>query len=310
MEISEELHKYEYNSIENLDAGSEELYLVKRDKKDFILKIRDFKHLEASWFKKEPLMIEKLREETDLPVPRVIEHNLRHSPPYFLMEKLEGEPFSDKKQDYDPETLETLVYEAGRALAKIHSSMNYENYGFIMENSVELEKTNQDWNETFKAIVEDKLDGFEDTEFGNYKQDAENFIDRELDIMGKPAAPVLGHNDFRPGNLLVKGEDIVGIVDWARAFSTDPLYELVTAELNFMNELENIIPEEGISIEFRNGYSSIREIEDSRREEVYALTSLLGLMKGFSIHWGDLLTEDERKEKANYLSNRLERILY
>ncbi|MBC5793333.1 MAG: aminoglycoside phosphotransferase family protein [Nanohaloarchaea archaeon] len=298
----------DYKDLESLDSGSDSLFSFKSGDKSLILKMRGFEHLPESWFRKEPLFLEKASEELDMPVPETVDMNLRAENPYFVMEMLDGDSLSNRKHDLGEEDLLELCFQAGKILGELHSSTEYDRYGWIRESEGDIDRVRMSWQQVFQAMYDDRIEGLEGTEFAEYRKEVKAFVEDRIDLMN-PEGPVLGHDDYRPGNIMVQESEIVGIIDWARAYATDPLYDMVKAEMNFMNELETIVDEEEVSNRFRKGYRTSREPNLGKREEVYRANTVLGMMNGFSNHWGNLMEEEKRREKADYLSEKLENLI-
>ncbi len=298
----------DYTELESLDGGSDSLFSFKSGDRSLILKMRGFEYLPDSWFRKEPLFLEKASEEIDMPVPETVDMNLRAETPYFVMERLEGDSLSNIKNDLGEEELLDLCFQAGKTLGELHSSTEYDSYGWMKETDGDIERTRMSWQQVFQAMYDDRIEGLEGTEFAEYRKEVKKFVKDRIDSMN-PEGPVLGHDDYRPGNIMVRDSEIVGVIDWARAYATDPLYDMVKAEMNFMNELETIVDEEEVSKSFRKGYRTSRKPNLDEREEVYRANTVLGMMKGFSNHWGDLMEKGKRREKADYLSEKLETLI-
>jgi aminoglycoside phosphotransferase (APT) family kinase protein len=76
---------------------------------------------------------------------------------------------------------------------------------------------------------------------------------------GHKGAPALLHGDFWPGNLLWRGQDLVGILDWEDAAVGDPLSDVACTAL----ELRYVVGPEGAE-RFLRAYDSLRPISRHR----------------------------------------------
>ncbi len=76
---------------------------------------------------------------------------------------------------------------------------------------------------------------------------------------GHKGAPALLHGDFWPGNLLWRGPDLVGVLDWEDAAVGDPLSDVACTAL----ELRYVVGPEGAE-RFLCAYDSLRPIPRAR----------------------------------------------
>ena len=141
-----------------------------------------------------------------LPVPRIIEL----SPPEtgqngaILMECLPGMILT--------ELSESLAYEIGSVLARIHSNRT-KGYGDLTQpetlNPDSRVYFTQKWEEGFsecsghlsKALMEQ----------------CRGYYEAHVDLLSSVDGPCIIHRDFRPANLIVHNGKLQGIIDWASA---------------------------------------------------------------------------------------------
>lgn len=76
---------------------------------------------------------------------------------------------------------------------------------------------------------------------------------------GYKGAPALLHGDFWPGNLLWRGEDLVGVLDWEDAAIGDPLSDVACTAL----ELRYVAGPDGAE-RFLRAYDSLRPVAPDR----------------------------------------------
>lgn len=76
-----------------------------------------------------------------------------------------------------------------------------------------------------------------------------------LSDTGYDGVPVLLHGDFWPGNLLWRGQELMGVLDWEDAAVGDPLSDVACAAL----ELRYVVGSEGAE-RFLRAYDSLRPI--------------------------------------------------
>jgi Ser/Thr protein kinase RdoA (MazF antagonist) len=157
---------------------------------------------------KERAMLERLK--TILPVPKVLDYweGDQSTPGALLLSSIEGEPITG-------EVSPKIAYEIGYYQAQLHS-VDMPGYGvdardgfnYLEKNDWRLYvKNNFDkWKEPCKEIIEPEL----------YEKCVQHFK-REFSSLPKIDGPCVVHMDFRPGNILVKDNKVVGIIDFESA---------------------------------------------------------------------------------------------
>lgn len=300
---------FRFESVDEIYDGSDKLFQVNEESsKSLVVKFRDFKQLELSWFKKEPLMIEEIRDKTSLPVPNILYYDMSEEeyPPFFIMDFIEKETLAEKNEAESSESIEELHFEAGAYLGQLHSETSYDNSGRIVYREDNLKVKDQEWKDLFESMAFDRLEKLNETEFSKYTEDAKQYFEENLSVISDVENFVLCHDDFRPGNILVNNGKINTIIDWARAFAGDPLYDLINAGYHFDNEEKDQIPNQ----EFLKGYRISTSLEiDKGRKQVYLLNNIIGQMIGFSTVWKNNHTPEEQNKIANKLSKDLENII-
>ncbi|MDP5275780.1 phosphotransferase [Chengkuizengella axinellae] len=147
-----------------------------------------------------------------------------------------------------------LAFEFGENLAKIHSvSLDY--YGDINQTNTEDNKKVL-WadviNEHFTLWIED-TESYLDRKLHNK---CVKFINEKMKLLTKNVNPVVCHYDFRPGNILVQDDHVVGVIDFESSRGGQ-------AEVDF-TQMKKYVWEryEGTEESFLSGYKSVRSLPD------------------------------------------------
>ena len=146
---------------------------------------------------------------------------------YKVIEKLNGDTIQFYLKEH-PEKEETLVYEMGKTMAKLHK-IKVEGYGpFINEeakkgNLIGRFKTLQ---ESINAGLEENLERLVkyNVVSNNVANKMKALFDNNPLLNSKEA--VLIHNDFADWNLLTDGNTISGVVDWDECVGGHPVQEI------------------------------------------------------------------------------------
>ena len=299
---------FEAESVTEIEDGSDLLYLVDRKPESLVAKFRYLEQLELSWFQKEPLIVEKVAEATSLPVPEIVHYDMSsdNHPPFFIMKFIEGETLAKTSEKAEPEAIDQLHFEAGRCLGILHDETEYEKPGRIAYRNGGLELKEEKWHDLFESMAQERTGKLRETQFAPYADEIEEFFQENMGVVSEVENFVLCHDDYRPGNILVKDGKINAIIDWARAFAGDPLYDLVNSGFHFDSKDNSQIPNEN----FLRGYETFSDYDSSKlRKQLYLANSIIGQMIGFSTIWGSSYPEKEQQEIASKLSNDLERII-
>lgn len=141
-----------------------------------------------------------------LPVPRLCQ----------LIEPEEGSPAA-VLMEYVPGTLlkkdfvtDVLAYKIGELLACIHLERT-ESYGDLIEPAT----LNQDARLGFTQKFQEGLQECEGHLPKVLLASCQRHFDRYIDLALSSDGPCIIHRDFRPGNIIVKGEKVSGIIDWS-----------------------------------------------------------------------------------------------
>ncbi len=189
-----------------------------------------------------------IQDKTDLPVPSVLELGEWNEYVYLFREVIQGEPLIESIKRKD--SFEELLYQAGEALAKIHS-IEFNEKG-ILNQDLEIESAdvlNQlEFNGFLKILQSCQVLS---------KDEIEKLSNIDIDGCFARGINVLCHSDYSPNNIIVKGNKLAGIIDFEWAMAAPPMDDIASFDL-FM-ELEGV--KDHIHAYYK-GYQSLRAIED------------------------------------------------
>ncbi|WP_342422946.1 aminoglycoside phosphotransferase family protein [Paenibacillus sp. FSL E2-0178] len=167
-----------------------------------------------------------VRAAGGIPVPEVYSYDesLQLIPcPYFFMEKIEGEPYSDVKESLSPEQRSSIEYELGR-YQRLINEIKGPVFGLF---GADPAGGGMAWRETFKAMLLNVLQDAVrlDAALPASLPEIEQALGRYLPALDAVTQPRLVHWDLWNGNIFVQDGRIVSIIDWERAMWGDVLLE-------------------------------------------------------------------------------------
>jgi len=197
--------------------------------------------------------------------------------------------------DYLPGTLlkisdltENLVFEAGSLLATIHSNKTA-GYGDLthphdISNHPAVpftRKFEEGINECSQHLTSALL------------KQSRSYYDAHIDHLTSVDGPCMTHRDFRPGNVIVNEDKIMGIIDWAGArggFAEEDFCPLEFGEWSVNRNIRQ---------SFLNGYSSIRPVPDYHNVMPLLRLSRAIATIGFTVKSGTWNTRDASLYQRN-----------
>jgi aminoglycoside phosphotransferase (APT) family kinase protein len=180
------------------------------------------------------------KQEKEIHVYRLLEaHGIRCVPvvlhseaaAHTVMTRLEGQPLSEISQDLDAPAIARIYEQLGALLARVHR-IGQQSYGYLTTGILDPESSNADY---MRRQFGRKLSEF--SELGGdaaLREAVEARIRDGSALFDRCRRPVLCHNDFHEGNVLVRegpgGWEVTGFVDVENAIAADPLVDLAKTE--------------------------------------------------------------------------------
>jgi aminoglycoside phosphotransferase (APT) family kinase protein len=321
--------------------GTDVVYFVTAEtpagSREVVLKACEFLDPEA--FRPEPYLMRLADRRTSIPVPNVfgaVDSAASETPrseggetagvdhadlpaPFFLMEQCDGEVRENEARELPADAMERLARDAGRYLAELHALGEFEAFGPIrlsrdtdrQRGSLTVgervlttdEAAIDSWHARVEAMADGCLGDLPDR-FGDLEADLRAFVDDHLDALDREFPPVLGHDDYRLGNLLVAPEtgETRAVLDWGNAHTLEAQYNLVLTEQYLGGWAPHDDPlRERVRAALREGYSGVGELPDDadseRRRDLYLAVTRLFSLVWFSLWYGDQ-SESEREATA------------
>ncbi|WEL19456.1 phosphotransferase family protein [Candidatus Nanohalococcus occultus] len=225
-------------------------------------------------FAVEPLILEAL-QDSEVPVPKLVEY----TEDYILMEKIPGGShgnisFSENRD---------AVKQAGKILGNLHNRFSFDSAGGFKTSSP-LTVEPMEWPEMYREIIWQLSSMLEKIDAYGTRDRIRKMAEDNLGLIEDRDEFVLVHQEFSPRNLVGDEKGINAVVDWERAISGDPEYDLFTAEKHLL-QAEPDKPEvsdkaDEIRKTLIQSYREERELADGwrKRRRLYQLPYITIMM--------------------------------
>lgn len=230
----------------------------------------------------EAYLLEALRTQTSLPVPRLIASGTNHTVSWFVTELLAGSDLHRVFTTLNVDTQQQIVASLGYYLAELHEKFQFNNHGplvvddncLVTQKSIETPQSNP--NTPDRKMATDQSNRSHDQwrewflEFGKksierlpapFDSIREELLQTITDTTTeRTPTPRLFPWDLRPGNALIHNNSITAILDWESPLAAD--CALSVAKTEYLVADWYVSPDEAPVLRdaFRNGYSSHREL--------------------------------------------------
>jgi len=307
----------------HVDRGMNVLYRLEVDNyhtSELVLKLFTHK-TEPKYARREATLYRYLSRETAIPVPSVVAADFAPDsfPPWVLMEKLRGENYEGKADRLPPDVLDAIISDAGRYLGELDAGAQFGSFG---EFEVKRERLTSDgsyhtWADQFEAFVAERIEGASEGQFSGLLPEVRDVFVSHRHLLETVEMPVLVHDDYRIGNMLVDVDDpnspVTAILDWERAMPGHYEYDLVRAEYMLIDQQfdDKQVCErlrDALYDSYRGSFDFTRSEAFERRRDIYRAATILLLMWAFPVIWGDY-PESRKTRESELLVDHLEAAL-
>lgn len=212
---------------------------------------------------------------------------------YQVIEKLDGDTVQFSLKG-NPEKEDTIVYEMGKTMAKLHKikAIGFGPFYNELAKDGKLVGSHSSLREAVNAGLEENLERLVKYEVLTQEVAAKmKSLFEDNDLLNSETS-VLIHNDFADWNLLTDGKTITGVIDWDECVAGNPIQEIACWSTFF--DPERIIP-------FLDGYFSETKVYDNF-EEMFQLMRLR-----YTISKMALRTKRYTYEKTEFLKGMIEK---
>lgn len=309
-------------AVEPCRQGTDAIYFVDAEtpseKREVVLKAAEFTESES--FRREPRLL-TLAADAALPVPAVygiVDDHADLPAPFFLMERCEGTSLPDGgAHRLSDDAIARVADTAGESLARIHGLVDLDGFGLLDGPGDELTvaEPNRDWPSVRRESIEGDLAELESGRFASLHDELRAYFEAKIELLDGPFEPVLAHNDYRVGNLLLDPDtgETHAILDWGAAFGAHAEYDLVSTEQHLAghtlpSEDRRQLVRERLYAGYERVQSIERDAEFRRRRRFYLLDTQLSAMRWLP-EWHVDATAAERDRVACHHREFVEELL-
>ncbi|WP_318567616.1 aminoglycoside phosphotransferase family protein [Salinigranum marinum] len=309
--VAREFPDSEVHAVERLAGGCKDTYRVELcDRAVVVAFPREAWY--ARRFALEPALMRLVRRETTVPVPRVLASDAsgRVGRSYHVTTAIDAADLDGRFASLSRETQVALIEAAGRALAELHDEVRFDAVGPLVAADTDRGVA-VDPRPSWPAFLEELVDTWVGELDGSRFADLTATFEGVLTPASFPSldpAPVCLHFDYAPGNLLARGGDLVGVVDWGFAVAGHAEYDLFEFEKNFLlGQFDSPAVRDELRPHVYAGYRDVRGFEPGweRRRAFYRVAYKLASMRSFH-RWAGGQSDRARAALAARLRAELE----
>lgn len=280
-----------YNIVDYIENHIKLIKLENGDK--YVKKTPDWDYVSVS---SEPYIIDIVKENTSIPVPKVIYRE--PDEPMFIMNYIDGESLPHS-ENLDIGDLLEICEIVGGYIGQLHS-VEFDRVGQLVYNSG-LDVVPAGGGMDFESYFRTELHNYESQAISN---GFDIYLPIDLSIP-EPDRYVMNPIDFHTGNIIVNNIDdditVNGVVDFERVYSGHPRWGY--EQTLYMLEKDRTDKEiEQIRDAFEYGYNKHRETPQYHK--VFRIACVLREMRASHI-WYDEVTEDLIEKLKNKYNNIL-----
>lgn len=218
--------------IKELKGGAFNVaYRVSMPDREVIIKVAPPEEVEVLSYEKNLMYTEVwalrlVKEKTKVPVPAIFYYDMSHeicNSDYFIMECIDGVSLDVLKEKGLASDIEDKIMEQVGRYNRMFNDIKGEVFGYPgIEESQGIE-----WSEVFENMIRMLLeDGMKlGVDIGVSYEEIIHIIDQSKNILKTVAEPSFIHWDLWEGNIFIKNDEVVGIIDFERVIWADPLME-------------------------------------------------------------------------------------
>lgn len=161
-------------------------------------------------FRAEPHLLSLVAERTEIPVPAVLGSDPGETvgDPFFVTEAVDGRNVEASPARLAPGAFEQVCFEAGRNLGDLHGTVAVEEFGALRsgDRGLTVARAFEDWPSMFGEWAAMQVERLEGGRFADLVPALASYFEDAADrLAASPHSfePVVTHNDYRLGNLLL-----------------------------------------------------------------------------------------------------------
>ena len=222
-------------------------------------------------FKSEEKLLEILKQKTSIKVPEILHSDFScQEIPYlfYIAEKIEGYT-PDKRYKHLPKTQrKQILRQLGSSMAELHQEVKFEKSGRLKYNQGEIKIEGTTFQEFLEEWVEKWVEKMGEGRFSDLQTKCRNFFEKNKELIKEEDSSCV-HFDMKPDNLIFKDGELEAILDWEKAISGPPEWDLqYSMVLMAYAEFQKESLAEEMSLELFKGYLNNRKLDDNWKKRL------------------------------------------
>lgn len=286
-------------------GAARETFRVEASSGNFVVYIcEDTSEAYEERFSKEEKLLELVNNKTEIPTQKILKSDFtKREVPYlfYIAEEVEGYDPIDRYKWLPRKEKNNIVHEAGKHLGELHREVKFKDAGELGLEEGEIKSEGLSWDEFLERWTEKYVEQFKDTPFEDLQEKAYRFFEEHREL-AEGGENVCLHFDVTPDNLIIKNGGIEALIDWEKAISGRPEWDLAYTRIHMIYrwfETEEI--NEELEKEFFKGYSEEYKLKPGWRNRLIFFSMIWNFksMAKFEKHFQDA-SEQEKQEETEF----------
>jgi aminoglycoside phosphotransferase (APT) family kinase protein len=235
------------------------------------------KEKNAKRFKKEEKLLEEVNQNTGIPTPEIIYSDFsKKQLPYLLYvgKKINGYNPVNRYKYLPKSERNHILTQSAKYLAELHENVKFNNPGRIHYKDDELQVESTSTYQFITDWAEDWIEKMGETRFSDLQKQAYEFMEKYR-ALADSADTCCVHFDVRPENLLIKNGEIEAVLDWEKAISLAPEWDLQYSMILFIQgKIKNDSIRRGMMRDFFEAYLEERKLDDRWKKRMLYFSSI------------------------------------
>lgn len=286
-------------------GAARESFRVEADSGNVVIYIcEDTSEAYEERFSKEEELLELVNRKTSIPTQKILKSDFtKEEVPYlfYIAEEVEGYDPIEHYKWLPREEKKNIVCQAGKFLGELHREVSFEEAGELREEEGDILSEGLTWEEFLERWTEKYVEQFSDTPFEDLKEKAHTFFEEHREL-AETGEDVCLHFDVTPDNIIVKDGEVQALIDWEKAISGRPEWDLAYARIQMIYrwfDTEEI--NEELEKEFFRGYFEENELRSGWRKRLVFFSQIWNFksMAKFEKHFRDM-GDEEKQDEADF----------
>ncbi len=297
----ESVYGHSVSGIQDVSSNQKQTYVLDTSDGEVVYQRCESPQFRES-FRCEVLLLEQMRD-VRTPVPKVLWRELENTPE-AVISSAPGKEVSEFYGEQNFEQAGDVVKQTGTTLSQIHKKKFNHSGKLSTQGGLELKA--RVWEDILAEIFGDYVHQLQGSRFEDSITDAVALFDNGLELVDEHGS-CLVHYDVAPDNVFWENGNISSVIDWGRAMSGDPAFDLAYAQVQFVLAFYDGREAEQLNrLLFGSYHTESLRGEWHKRMWFYRKLFIVEAMKSFE-SWTESqgMSEEEKQESAEWNRDQL-----